>query len=262
VNETSRADGSRFGGVAGYWTAEGGDKDKSKPDFGQLELSCNKLTALVYLTDELLEDVGAMEGHVRAMVKSEFRFKLLDALINGTGAGMPLGILNSGCLVTVNKETGQTAATIQAENIINMYSRMIASSRKNAVWHINQDIEPQLFTMGLTIGTAGSPIYMPAGGLSASPYGSLLGRPIIPLEQCKTLGAKGDMFFADWSQYWAVDRGEPQSAISIHVKFVQDESVLRFVYRFDGQPWLASAITPHSGSTNTLSHFITLQART
>lgn len=34
----------------------------------------------------------------------------------------------------------------------------------------------------------------------------------------------------------------------------------RFVYRFDGQPVLASAITPYKG-TNTLSHFVKLNER-
>jgi HK97 family phage major capsid protein len=70
-------------------------------------------------------------------------------------------LLNSGCLVSVGKETGQAAATVVAENVVKMYSRMFAQSRPNAVWLINQNIEPQLFTMSLAVGTGGVPIYMP-----------------------------------------------------------------------------------------------------
>lgn len=261
INETSRADGSRAGGIQMFWKGEGKAKEASKPDFRMVELKLKKLTGLIYTTDELLEDAPALEAYIRRAFPEEMRFKITDALINGTGAGMPQGILVSPCLVTVAKETGQANTTVVAENIVNMWSRMIASSRLNAVWHINQDVEPQLYTMGITVGTGGSPIFMPPGGLSASPYATLMGRPIIPLEQCKSLGTKGDLFLCDWSKYIAIDKGGLQTAVSIHVMFVYDESVFRFVYRFDGQPELASAITPYSGSGNTLSHFVTLAGR-
>jgi len=115
--------------------------------------------------------------------------------------------------------------------------------------------------MGITVGLGGAAVFMPAGGISGLPYNTLFGRPIIPLEQCQTIGTKGDIFFCDWSKYVAIDKGGLQSAVSIHVKFQYDESVFRFVYRFDRQPELASAITPYSASANTLSHFITLAAR-
>ena len=51
IVESSRADGSRQGGVQMYWTGEGKTKTASKPDFGQVELKLKKLTGLVYLTD-------------------------------------------------------------------------------------------------------------------------------------------------------------------------------------------------------------------
>ena len=261
LNETSRADGSRQGGIRMYWKGEADEKTASKPDFREIKLKLKKLIGLVYLTDELMDDVVAMEGYVRKGFNAEMRFQIIKSLVSGTGAGQPMGILASPSLVTVNKETGQAAATVQVENIVNMWSRMIASARLQAVWHINQDVEPQLYTMGITVGTGGSPIFMPPGGLSQSPYATLMGRPIIPLEQCSTLGTKGDLILASWPHYLAIDKGPMQAASSIHVRFIYDESCFRFVYRFDGEPELASAITPHSGSGNTLSHFVTLQAR-
>jgi HK97 family phage major capsid protein len=71
-------------------------------------------------------------------------FMTEDAIVEGTGAGQPLGILNSPALISVAKETGQAAATIVKENVDKMWSRMWARARKNAIWLINQDIEPQL----------------------------------------------------------------------------------------------------------------------
>jgi HK97 family phage major capsid protein len=146
LDETSRAS-TRWGGIVGYWEEEAGEKSASKPKFRKIELNLKKLIGLCYATDELLSDAAALEGVIRQGFVSEFGFLLDDAIINGTGAGQPLGILNTGCLVQVNKETGQKAATVLAENVINMWSRLFASSRPNAVWLINQNIEPPLFPM-------------------------------------------------------------------------------------------------------------------
>ena len=75
----------------------------------------------------------------------------------------------------------------------------------------------------------------------------------------------GDIMLCDFSQYKAIDKGGMQGEVSIHVQFVTDQSVFRFVYRFDGQPVLSSAITPFSAgattATDTLSHFVKLDSR-
>ncbi|SDE21044.1 phage major capsid protein [Desulfuromonas thiophila] len=261
LDETSRANGSRAGGIVSYWKGEAESATGSKPKFRQIDLKLNKLIGLCYATDELLADATALESVISTGFQSEFDFRITDAVINGTGAGQPLGIMNAGSLVTVAKESGQTADTVKYENICKMWARMIASSRRNAVWIINQDIEPQLFTMSLAVGTAGGgPVYLPPGGASASPYGTLFGRPVIAIEQAQTLGDKGDIMLCDFGQYVAIDKGAMKKDVSMHVKFVEDEAAFRFTYRFDGQPVLASAITPKNG-TNTLSHFVALANR-
>jgi len=260
VNETSLADGSRFGGIRAYWAAEAGTKTASTPAFRQVSLELKKLIGLCYATDELLQDAVALEAWLMKAFPMEFGFKLDDAIINGTGAGQPLGVMNSPCLVSVAKETGQAAATIVAENVIKMHARLWGGSRANAVWLINQDIEPQLHTMSLAVGTGGIPVYMPTGGLSQSPYGTLYGKPVIPIWQCQTLGTTGDIIFADLSQYLLAEKGGIDAASSIHVKFVYDETAFRFVMRVDGQPWWNSALTPYKG-TNTQSPFVVLATR-
>jgi len=259
-DETSRVDGSRAGGIKSYWADEAAEKTKSKPKFRQIELSLHKMIGLCYATDELISDAGALGQIINEGFRDEFDFRLTDAIINGTGAGQPLGILNSGCMVSVGKEAGQTADTIVFENVNKMWSRLMAGSRPNAVWIINQDCEPSLHEMSIGVGLSGQPVYMPAGGISGAPYSTLFGRPVVPIEQCQTVGTTGDIMLCDFSKYKAIDKGGMQSDVSIHVMFIYDESVFRFVYRFDGQPMLASAITPFKG-TNTLSHFVKLDSR-
>jgi len=144
-----------------------------------------------------------------------------------------------------------------------MYSRLFAASRPSAVWLINQNVEPQLFSMTLSAGTSGVPVYMPAGGISGQPYGTLFGLPVLPIEQAATLGTQGDVILADLQNgYILAEKGGIKSDMSIHVQFIYDESVFRFVLRIDGQPVRASALTPYKGgSGSTQSHFITLDTR-
>ena len=259
-DETSRAS-STAGGIVVYHDEEAGEKTASKPKFRKVELSLKKLIGLCYLTDELMMDAPAMETRVSSAFRSAFNFQVQDDIINGSGAGMALGILNAGCLVSVAKEAGQEAATIVAENIVKMYSRRFAAQTANYAWYYNQDIEPQLFLMSKAVGTGGTPIYMPPGGLSVSPYGRLMGLPAYAIEQCATLGTQGDIILANFADgYLMAEKGGLTQDMSIHVRFIYDESVLRFVLRMDGQPWRASALTPYKGS-NTQSHFITLAVR-
>ena len=255
IDEDSRANGSRWGGVQTYWEGEADELTASKPKFRQMELSLKKLTGLCYATDELLQDAAALEAVIRQAFAEEFGFKIDDAILSGSGEGEPLGILNSGAIVTVAKEASQTDI-ITVENLIKMWNRLWSRSRANAVWYINQELEPYLYT--LKIGD--KPVYIPAGGLSEKPYGTLFGRPVVPIEQCSAAGEVGDIILADIGQYLLIDKGGVKSASSIHVRFLYDENVFRFIYRVDGKPIWTKPLTPYKGSAS-VSPFVTLAKR-
>lgn len=260
-DETTRAS-SIAGGVIMYWLDEAGTKTASKPKWRRIELNLKKLIGLCYLTDEMMMDNATMEASIGSAFKMATDFFIQSSLINGTGAGQPLGILNAGSLVSVGKETGQVADTIVAENIIKMHARRIASQTNNYAWYYNQDIEPQLYTMSLSVGTGGVPIYMPPGGLSDAPYSRIMGLPAFAIEQAATLGDQGDIILGNFKDgYIIAEKGGLKQDMSIHVEFATDQTALRFVIRLDGQPWRATALTPHKGS-NDQSHFIVLDART
>ena len=261
VDENSRVSGSRWGGVRGYWSSEADTVAASKPKFRQIELKLKKLMAFCYLTDEIMQDATALESVVNQAFAEEFAWILDDAVLNADGVGKPLGIMKSPALVTVAAEGAQLAKTILFANISKMWSRLYAKSRANAVWFINQDVEPQLDTMALVVGAGGVPVYLPAGGISGLPYNTLKGRPVVLAEQSASLGSLGDVVLADFSQYLLIDKGSMAQANSLHVRFLNDEQVLRFIYRVDGQPIWNSPLTSATGSANTLSPFVTLAAR-
>jgi HK97 family phage major capsid protein len=258
--ETSRAAGSRWGGARGYWIAEAAQVTSSTPTLRQVKLEPQELAVLVYVTDKLLRNSSiALGQYLSRVAADEINFLVGDAIINGTGAGQPKGIVPTS-LLSVTKEQSQLAKTIKTENIVKMWARLHARSRANAVWFINQDCEPQLLTMSLAVGTGGVPTYMAPGGLNTSPYGQLLGRPVIPIEFCQTLGTKGDIILADMKAYASGTQGGVDTALSMHLRFDYAETAFRFMFAVDGQPWLASAITPFKG-TDTLSPFVLLNTR-
>lgn len=270
IDEQSRKDGSRWGGVQMFWQNEADQLQGSKPKYRLIELVMKKLTGLYYATDELIQDAGALGMIVTQAFGEEVGFKMDDAAINGDGSGKPQGILQSNPLIVIAKETGQPSQTVLFQNILKMWFRLYARCRKNAVWFVNQDIEQQLLQMSLSVGTGGSSVVEGVGPYGANffqPQGwmgnetaMLFGRPVVAIEQAQTLGTQGDIILADMSQWLYADRGDMQQATSMHVRFLTDEMTYRWIYRVDGQSIWHTALTPFNG-TNTQSPFLTLAAR-
>lgn len=267
IEETSRATGSRWGGVQVYWADEADSFTGSQPKFSKIELHLSKLLGLCYVTEELLQDGVALSSVLNQAFAEEFSFKLDDGVMRGTGVGQLQGILNASAKIAVAKEGSQAAATILYANVSKMRARMMPRSFQNAVWFVNIDTSTQLEQMFIphknvagTENVSGQSVYMPPGGATAQPFGTLFGRPVIPVEQCETLGTEGDIVLADLGMYLMATKGGVQSASSIHVQFLTDQIAYRFVLRTAGQPALKSAITPYKGS-GTLSPFVTLASR-
>lgn len=258
---------SVFGGIIIYRPAEGAAITKSKPKFGKVELKLSKLAALIYMTSEILEDSPiSMEPLLNGMFSQAMAFQMDEDIINGTGVGQPLGILNAPSLVTVDKTGSQAGDTIVAENIIAMWARLMSRSHGSAIWLANQDCFPQLASLEQAVGTGGSTaglLQTATSGVTGAPLMTLLGRTLELTEHSQTLGDKGDIMLADFRQYLVGQKsgGAIKTATSIHLKFLEDETAFRLTMRYDGQPWEKQALTPkHSAAT--LSSFIALQART
>ena len=261
INEVSRADGSRLGGVRGYWLGEGGTLTASKPGIRQISLELQKLICMCYCTDELLQDAVQLESYINLWFPEEFGFKMDDAIIEGDGQGKPLGITASPAKYQVSKETNQVAATVVTQNILKMWQSMYAPSRATAEWFINQEVESQLDQLSLAVGTGGIPVYMSLNmGITEDGRMRLKSRPVNIIEQCSALGTEGDIILFDPQQYMLGEKGGINFATSIHVQFITDETAFRWTYRSNGMPMWNSTLTPFKGSIR-MSPIITLQTR-
>lgn len=242
-------------GVRAYWEDEAAAATATKPAIKPNTMRLKKLLALIPLTDELLADSSGMPAYVNRKGSESIRYKTNDAIINGSGTGRPKGTRNSGAVVTQAKETSQTADTINATNVVKMFSRNLRPGR--AVWLVNPDAFPQLPLM--TIGD--QPVYTGPSGLRNAPGGLLLGRPVIMSDLCQTLGDQGDIQFIDFGNYRTITKsGGIQTATSMHLYFDADAVAFRLTFRIDGQNILSAAVTPPNSSV-TRSNIVELAAR-
>lgn len=261
VDEDSRVDGSRWGGIQSYWLGESGTFTASQPKFRQMELIAKKLIVLSYATEEQLVDGPAFAAYLDKVVPLEFAFQIDNTVYNGTGAGQPLGVLNSGSLITQAKDSADSTATISTTDVFNMWGRMWAPSRKNAAWFVNQDVEKVLWNLTRGSGTAVELLYTGPGEKgNGGNYGVMMGRPVIPVEYAATLGTPGDIVLADLTQYYLARKSGIQMDTSIHVQFLTDQMAFRWKARLDGQPAWKKPLTPKNGTT-TLSPFVALATR-
>jgi HK97 family phage major capsid protein len=247
-----------YGGIKTYYTEEEDQLTSSKPAFGKVSFKLNKLAALAYVTNEMIEDSPvSLEPYLMQKFSDAIRWRRNKDILVGTGANQPLGILSSPALVTISEETSQSADTIEPENLFKMYAR--TQGKGNGVWIANHDTLPEL--AGMTLGGNNALVYMPPNGMADAPYGTILGRPVIFTEHAKTIGDKGDIIFADLSQYGVLEKSNGiKTAVSMHLKFDYDMMAFRITYRWDGQPMTNTAFTPANGSD--MSPFTVIEART
>lgn len=229
----------------------------SQMTFEQVTVEAHGLFGLSYATEEILTDSPiSFAAILSAGFSEQFTGHLIRERIRGVGAGEMQGILNAACLVTVSKETGQAADTINKENIDKMRSRCWGYGK--AVWLANYDTLPQLRSLSMSVGTAGVPV--PYFQQEPGGQAYLDGRPLIFTEYASTLGDVGDLILGNWSEYLEGIYQPMQSAESMHVRFVNHERAFKFWMRNGGAPWWKTAMTPQNG-TNTLSPFVVLEAR-
>lgn len=251
------------GGIQAYWTGEAAAITQSRPAFENVTVRAHKLAVLVPVTEELAEDAPALDAYLRRKVPEKMDFAITNAIVRGDGVGKPLGFVSGPAVATVAAEAGQTADTIVAANVAKMFSAMPAASRRTAVWLIHPDAEHQLPLM--TIGQ--QPIFVPPGGLSATPYGLLMGRPVIPHQVCESIGDLGDIMFIDPQQYLTLtrtgggrDANGVKSDVSMHLWFDQDLLAYKTTIRIGGQPWWSVNTASRAGSFQQ-SPFVLLAAR-
>ncbi len=247
-----------YGGMVANWKPETGALTEAAPTFRSMELTAHKLSCYAIASQELADDGIDLEQQISRIFANGLGWYLDRAfLTTGTGAGMPLAIKNSACLIVVDKEVGQTQDSILYENLTKMVSRIHPACFSNSSWVCHVSTIPSLLSLSVPVGTGGS--FYPVLNESNGQF-RMLTRPVIFTEKMNKLGDEFDILLADFSQYGIGLRKDLRFEKSIAPHFSQDLIDYRAILRVDGQPLWNAPLTLADGST-TVSPFITLQER-
>lgn len=239
-------------GIVANWTNEASAITPSRLKTQRDLIELDKLAVFVEASEELLEDAPRLNDRLMRKAPEVINFKLTEAIVDGTGAGQPEGILQSPSLVTLTRTTPNE---INADDVNSAYFRLLARGRQNAVWLAHNSVGPQF--SGMVIGDR--PIFQPPMGMADAPFGRLLGLRILYSEHNKALGQEGDLILANLKDgYFAARKvAGLKFAMSAHLFFNFDTMAFRWTLRFAGQSALRTAIAAQNGSDD-YSHFVTI----
>ena len=184
------------------WVGEEQEISETTETFTQKTIGAHKLTALIKISEELLND-SAFD--LESYITSEFVRKIGDAeeeaFLIGNGAGKPIGILND----KDGAEVGITAAAANAittNELIDLYYSLRSPYRKRAVWIMNDSTVNMIRKLKDSNGQ-----YVWEPGIKTNDTDTILGRKVYTSTCVPTAkaGAK-TIAFGDLSFYWIGDR--------------------------------------------------------
>lgn len=246
-----------FGGISAQWGSEAAVNAIQTPKPRKMELQTKLLILITAASEELAEDALNLEGNLEQGLSSATAWEFDYQLINGGGAGKPLGVMKAKSTITVSKETAQVSGTIVYANIVKMLASLHPACWGSAVFLAHPSTLGSLLQLSLPIGTAGS--IVPAFTFENGNY-NLLGKRVLFTEKCQPVGTSGDLILLDRSQYAVGLRKDITMDVSDHVFFTSLQKAYRVVFRADGQPLWEHPVTPANGAA-ALSWAVVLQTR-
>ena len=253
-DSSDMSSGAAFGGFTMSFMSEGSTATPQNPKLRKILLTARTGGIYCDASLELVQDGANFQRNLQTALTKSIGFGIDRFTISGTGAGCPLGILNSPCKIQVTKETGQRADTIQYGNLKKMFARQLNPG--DAVWLFNATAIPELLEQSVAVGTGGN--FVPLLNESNGKF-TIFGRPVYFHPAMPTLGDADDCAFADFSFYALGLRKEVAIDISDTPRWLQRERSFRILIRFDGQCTLDKAVTPENGLS--LSPVVTLAER-
>jgi HK97 family phage major capsid protein len=215
----------------------------TQPKFEMITLTANKQAGVTKMSNELDEDsVFSLEGVLIKIFTDALAYRKDWLFLNGSGAGEPLGILNSSAYVSYDL----TDSSPTVAELAGMRAQLLPASYDKACWIVNPLLSH------LIVGLDNDAVSF--SNITGKPSTTLFGLPVFYSTAMPTTVADGGIMLADLNYYLIGQRASLDIAFSAHTDFDTDEVKWRVVWRGDGQPWLRNPI-PIS-SSDEVSPFI------
>jgi len=252
------------GNVLWQWIAEGDQNTNTNIKLGKVELELFMLSGQARISNRLLKySKPSVDALVSRSFERGLRLAMNKAVLRGTGAGQPLGVIGHNATIPVAKEGGQAADSLVYDNVLEMMAVLYSADDGlgSGIWYANKNLFPQMGKLSLAVGAGGSGVFLVNGQIQGAPALQFLGLALRLSRYMSSKGDAGDIGLFDWTQYLI---GQPtgqqlETAQSIHLRFDYNESTFRFNTEMGGMPWWPEKYTPLFGDQQ--SPFVTLAER-
>lgn len=183
------------------WTAESGAYTESDPSFTEKSIDAYKLTDLVKVSHELLEDSAFdLESYIANEFSMAFASAEEEAFCTGNGTGKPTGLFTaSGADVGL---TTATATAITADELITLVYALKSPYRRKAKFLMNDATISFIRKL-----KDGNGVYLWQPSLQAGEPDKLLGYDLYTSPYAPTMAAGAyTVAFGDFQNYWIADR--------------------------------------------------------
>lgn len=183
------------------WTAENGAYTESNPTFGQKQIDAFKLTDLIRVSQELLQDSAFdLESYIAGEFARAFGIAEEQAFCVGTGTNQPTGIFTAN-----GGDVGVTAAAANAitvDEVISLVYALKSPYRRNAKFLMNDATVAMLRKLKDANG-----VYLWQPSIQPGEPDRLLGYEIYTSPYVPTAASGAlTIAFGDFKNYWIADR--------------------------------------------------------
>jgi len=241
-----------YSGVTVQWIGEGEAKPETDSRLLEVELEPKEVAAYIPLTDKLLRNSDAASTLATTLLRRAIIAAEDVAFLTGSGVGQPLGIIDHPATIGIDR-TGfpSVAAGDNYTDLVNMYASVMKDGP--LVWIYTPTLLPELMTLTDVNGN----LIWTTSAREGEPN-RLMGLPAIENERSPVMGEPGDLLLCNLQHYLIKDGSGIFVAASEHVRFLQNQTVIKAFFNVDGQSWLTEPLTLEDDQTQR-SPFVQLQ---
>lgn len=225
------------------WTAEllTGNEDSTMA-FGKRELRVHPLAKRVKISNKLLQSSRIdVASYVQGRIGYKFAITKEKAYMTGNGVQKPLGVFtasNDGIPTTRDVSTGNTAASITADGLIEAKHSIKAAYWPRLRWQFHRDAIKQIRKLKLGDGN-----YIWQAGINDDLPSRILETPYVVNENAPNTFTTGLYvgIIGDFSYYWIADSMDMQLQVLNELYAATNQTGYIFRSEMDGQPVLAEA---------------------
>lgn len=184
------------------WVDEEGAIPESDDSFSQISLGAHKLTTLIKVSEELLNDsVFNLDRYIAKEFARRVGTKEEEGFFTGDGIGKPLGILAAAGGGQLGITTA-SATAITLDEVLDLYHSLKSPYRTKAAFVMNDSTIKAIRKLKDSTGQ-----YLWQPSIKEATPDTILNRPLYTSAYVPTIAAGvKSVVFGDFSYYWVADR--------------------------------------------------------